>query len=224
MDIVRIITFAQFKATHTSLRPKQKIFLSIFLLAIFLNLFPNQTHAFTIKAPTAAKPILVFDSSDKSYQNVIDYINNGWLNRAENEKAREEAVQKGRLAVRLHAYLTDRRSPLADYSGVLVSVKNWKQIIALANAESSMCRTYPEKLANCWGVGGAQLWDMGQTLGDGVLEMNKFLGNYPLRSKVKYSQMTFNQMNGLYKQPAAAHWLYNVQSVYDDLVAIENNI
>jgi hypothetical protein len=36
--------------------------------------------------------------------------------------------------------------------------------------------------------------------------------------------MSFDEMNGLYKQPAAAHWAYNAQTVYDDLSAIENSL
>src|SRR6185436_4638665 len=111
-----------------------------------------------------------------------------------------------------------------EYANVLVSVSNWKQIIALANAESTLCRNYPVAKSNCWGVGGAKLWDMGSNLGDGILSMNQFLTMYPRNSNVKYAQMTFKQMNGLYKQPAANHWLYNAQSVYDDLTSLEKNI
>jgi hypothetical protein len=88
-----------------------------------------------------------------------------------------------------------------------------------------MCKHYPVNKANCWGIGGSNLWYMGSNLGEGILSMNKFLkhlsGN---NSKVKYTQMTFKQMNGLYKQPAAQHWVDNNQAVYDDLTAIENSL
>ena len=126
--------------------------------------------------------------------------------------------------MKVQTYLASKKSPLAEHTDILISVPNWKRIVALANAESGMCRFYPKKLANCWGVGGSKLWDMGNDLSDGILEMNDFLINYPKKSKVKYHQMTFKQMNGLYKQPAAPHWLYNVQVIYDDLTAIENSI
>lgn len=224
MDIVRTITFAHLKATLSSLKPKQKFFLSIFLLALILNLIPHRTSAFTIKAPTATKPILVFDRDDKSYLAIMDAIKDTYLNQRAHEQKRLEAVRRGKLTIKVQTYLENKNSPLAEYAPVLLSVKNWKRIVALANAESTLCRTYPKQLANCWGVGGADLWDMGDDLGDGVLEMNRFLTDYPKRSPVKYAQMTFKQMNGLYKQPAAAHWLYNVQTIYDDLVAIENSM
>ncbi len=224
MDIVRIRTFAHFKASFGKLYPKQKFFLLVFLFAIFLNLIPHQTYAFTYKAPTSRQPVLVFDLNDKTYEDIITAWNASMGRRFLDEKSRQEAIRVGKLTIKVQSYLTSRGSPLADYAPILVTTKNWKQIVALSNAESSLCRNYQEKLSNCWGVGGANLWDMGNNLGDGILSMSKFLSQYPARSKVKYSQMTFNQMNGLYKQPAAAHWLYNAQSVYDDLVAIEKSI
>ena len=196
----------------------------VFLLSIFLNLIPHQTYAFQIKAPTADKPILVFDMNDKSYQDILDSWSTILSNNYTHEKVRVEAVKQGQLTTKVRDYLEGQRSPLAEYAQVLTSVKNWKQIVALANAESTLCRNYPVSKANCWGVGGAALWDFGNNLGDGILEMNKFLVQYPLRSNIKYSQMTFKQMNGLYKQPAAAHWLYNAQSTYDDLSTIEKSI
>lgn len=224
MDIVRTLNFTHLKATLGNLKPKQKFFLQIFLLALVLNLIPNETHALTIKAPTARKPILVFDTSDKSYQNFIDAFNVSFSSKQKDESLRKEAVKRGQLITKVKVYLDAQRSPLANYADVLVSVKNWKKIVALANAESTMCRNYPTTTANCWGVGGSNLWDFGTSLSDGILGMNKFLNQYPKNSKVKYSEMTFNQMNGLYKQPAATHWLYNAQSVYDDLNTLEKSL
>jgi hypothetical protein len=224
MDIVKKLTFAHFKASLQSLKPKQKFFLQIFLLALILNLIPHETHALTIKAPTARKPILVFDTSDKSYQNIIDAFNATFAYNTKNESVRMEAFKRGQLTVKVKTYLTANRSPLAEYADVLVSTKNWKKIVALANAESTLCRKYPTTTANCWGVGGSNLWDFGNSLSDGILGMNKFLNNHPTRSSVKYAEMSFKQMNGLYKQPAANHWLYNAQSVYDELSILEKSI
>ena len=224
MDIVRTMTFGHLKATLATLKPKQKFFIQIFLLALILNLIPNETHALTIKAPTARKPILVFDTSDTTYKDLIAAYNATFQKKQKNESVRKEAFKRGQLTIKLKTYLNAQRSPLAEHADVLVSVKNWKKIVALANAESTMCRKYPVPTANCWGVGGSNLWDFGSNLSDGIIGMNKFLNQYPKRSNVKYSEMTFNQMNGLYKQPAAKHWLYNAQSVYDDLSILEKSI
>jgi hypothetical protein len=224
MDIVRILTLTHFKASFEKLYLKQKFFLLVFLLAIFLNLIPHQTYAFTIKVPTAREPVLIFDMNDKTYEDIVTAFNASMGRRFIDEKSRQEALRVGKLTIKVQSYLASRGSPLAEYTPILVTAKSWKQIVALSNAESSMCRNYQEKLSNCWGVGGSNLWDMGNNLGDGILSMSKFLAQHPTRSKVKYSQMTFKQMNGLYKQPAADHWLYNAQSIYDDLVAIEKSV
>jgi hypothetical protein len=224
MDIVKKLTLAHLKASLATLKPKHKLFLHIFLLALVLNLFPHESHAWTIQAPTARKPILVFDIKDTSIQETIDVIKSTFTDKQKIEAQRQEALKRGKMIVKLRQYLEANKSPLAEHAGVLVSTKNWKKIIALANAESTMCRRYPTSTANCWGVGGSNLWDFGSDLSDGVLGMNKFLNNYPLRSTVKYTDMPFKQMNGLYKQPAAAHWLYNVQSVYDELTILEKSI
>lgn len=224
MDIIRVLTFIHLKASLETLKPKQKFFLGIFVFALLLNLIPHKTYALTIKAPTANKPILVFDTSDKGYMALLSSIKLAWVDNHKNEQQRQQAVRQGKLASKVGQYLSVKKSPLAEYSSVLVSVKNWKQIVALANAESTLCKRYITATANCWGVGGSKLWDFGNDLGDGILGMNNFLTNYPARSKIKYSHMTFEQMNGLYKQPAAPHWLYNVEVIYDELSALEKSL
>ncbi len=224
MDIIRVLTFVHLKASLETLKPKQKFFLGIFVFALLLNLIPHKTYAFSITPPTARKPVLIFDTSDKSYMALLSNIKLNWEGKQRNEAQRQQAIRQGKLASKVGQYLTIKNSPLAEYSSVLVSVKNWKQIVALANAESTLCRKYITSTANCWGVGGSNLWDFGNDLGDGILGMNNFLTNYPARSKVKYAQMTFKQMNGLYKQPAADHWLYNVQVIYDELNALEKSL
>lgn len=128
------------------------------------------------------------------------------------------------LAAKVKKYLNQYNSPLANYSSTLIQTKNWKKIVALANAESNMCKKYPTSKANCWGVGGAKLWDMGDNLGEGISSMDKFLSNHPKGSFVKYSQMSFKQMNGLYKQPAADHWLINTQQIYNELTLLEKSV
>jgi|GEM_PF-1824155 hypothetical protein len=225
MDIVRILTLAHLKASYQTLKLKQKFFLIIFLLSLILNLVPQKTYAVTIRIPPIRKvPPLVFDLNDKSYQDLLDSISLSLTDKFRREKVRQQLVKRGVLASKVEKYLESQGSPLAKYTTVLISVKNWKQIVALANAESSLCRNYPVNYANCWGVGGSSLWDFGNNLGDGILAMDRFLNQYPLHSPVKYSQMSFQRMNGLYKQPAAQHWVYNAQSVYDDLAAIEKSI
>ena len=225
MDIVKALTLAHLKASFSTLKLKQKIILIVFLFSLVVSAFPHEAYAasFYNPLPDLPKP-LVFDLRDKSFQNYLTALSQKFTSIYQEQKISEEAMRQQRLAIELKKYLEQQRSPLANYSDTLASVKNWKQIVALSNAESGMCKNYPVSKANCWGVGGANLWDMGNSLADGIIVMNKFLNQYPLRSELKYSDMSFKQMNGLYKQPAAQHWVFNAQKVYDDLSQIEKSI
>lgn len=173
---------------------------------------------------TANSPELIFDTGNTDYQDYLSQINQDLTDQYYQTQAQLAALRQQRLNQKVQIYLQEQGSPLADYASVLVSLRNWKKIVALANAESSMCEKYPVSTNNCWGVGGATLWTMGSNLGEGIVAMNHFLNMYPKHSRVKYSQMSFDQMNGLYKQPPADHWVNNNQTVYDDLVAIEQSV
>ncbi|MBX4187558.1 MAG: hypothetical protein KW793_00290 [Candidatus Doudnabacteria bacterium] len=140
------------------------------------------------------------------------------------DKAVDKLQKQLRINEALKGYLQSKHSPLAEYATTILEQNNWKKIIALSNAESTMCRRYIEQLSNCWGVGGTDLWDMGDNLGEGVRAMNDFLNTAPKKSPVKYSQMNFEQMNGLYKQPPRDHWVYNNLEIYNELTALEKSL
>lgn len=114
------------------------------------------------------------------------------------------------LEILVKEYLEKRGSPLAECTHILLTEApdNWEKILSLANAESTLGKRYPKHTANMWGVGGSRLWDFGETPCDGVRGMNNFLNNYPKRG-MKYKDMPIEKMNGLYKQPARAHWANN---------------
>jgi hypothetical protein len=222
MDIVRIIKWPQFRASFATLALKQKLFLIIFLISLIATLVPHETSA-AFLVTVDYKPVLVFDTQTTDYQNYLVQISQEATDRYHQQYIQAQALRQQKLTEKITAYLKQQNSPLADYTQVLVTLKNWKKIVALASAESSMCRNYPTGKANCWGVGGTNLWDMGNNLGQGIVSMNHFLNQYP-KGLIKYSQMSFERMNGLYKQPPADHWVYNSTSVYNDLAAIERNI
>jgi hypothetical protein len=213
MDIVRKIK--PLKATFDNLSFAQKTSLLVILLSLFNLIIPHETFA-------ATKPDLqplVFVLGD--HTEFVAQARRRALADYQTRKLQVELKRKELLANKVRNYLNKYNSPLANYSAQLIELKNWKQIVALAAAESSLCRKYPAGKANCWGVGGAALWDFGDDLGQGIQSMDNFLNNYPKRSKIKYSQMSFERMNGLYKQPAADHWVDNNQAVYNDLTALE---
>lgn len=51
----------------------------------------------------------------------------------------------------LQRYLSEKRSPLADYAGILSRLPNWKLILGIAHAESNLCKKTDRN--NCWGIG-----------------------------------------------------------------------
>lgn len=226
LDIIRKIKQVHLKATFGSLALKHKFFLIICLMSFTTTLLPHETFAQIIPAAQGKDfgPVLVFDSGNTDLQDYFNQINQTLKDQYYQQQIIKQAIYEQALAAKVKAYLQQQGSPLADYASTLITLRNWKKIVALASAESSMCAHYPQGTSNCWGVGGARLWDMGDNLGQGIVAMNHFLNNSPLHSHVKYSQMSFEQMNGLYKQPPADHWVNNNQVAYDDLTAIEESL
>ena len=222
MDIVTKIK--PLRATYESLGMIYKIVIALVLISLSSTIFPQQSFASDTEIPTA--PFMVFESGDHTeYVNQYVFeIESELLYESKHDAAVAKLQRQLKLNDVLKKYLVQKRSPLAEYSSTILQQNNWKKIIALSNAESTMCRRYIESLSNCWGVGGSDLWDMGDNLGEGVVEMNKFLNNSPRQSRVKYSQMNFEQMNGLYKQPPGDHWVYNNLEVYNELTALERSM
>lgn len=202
---------------------KQSIFYRGIIAALLFSLlpmvFPHQS--------VSAEEIVLDNPMVFSVGDHFEYIDN-LTTQAEYEFREETNANKLRKRIKLtnalKTYLESKSSPLSEYTSTILQMNNWKKIIALSNAESTMCRRYPVEYANCWGVGGADLWDMGENLGQGVIAMNDFLNTSPSRSLVKYSKMTFDQMNGLYKQPAGDHWVHNNKVIYNELIELENSI
>lgn len=202
--------------------PLRHKFLSfIALVSLVTWAFPHQASAAVVPAETYSQPLVFVLGSRLVYIDNLNFQLDKFYTR---QKMQAEIDRQLELGARVKEYLAEQNSPLADYAYTLIQLSNWKKIIALSNAESGLCRHYPINKANCWGVGGPSLWYMGSNLQEGIVSMNQFLNTYPNNSQVKYAQMTFKQMNGLYKQPAAKHWVDNNQSVYDDLTAIENSL
>jgi hypothetical protein len=220
MDIIKRVR--PLKVSYAKLTYRSKTIIVTLLVSLAGVVAPQVSH---IDANSDVKPGLVFKMGE--YQNYFAEIDRMKAEAAK-QQAHEDTVKELRkqltLNQKLEDYLRRKNSPLADYSSILLEQNNWKKIIALSNAESSLCRRYPVASANCWGVGGSNLWDMGNNLGEGVVGMNRFLNNYPIRSQVKYSQMSFENMNGLYKQPAADHWVRNNMVIYNELTALEHSV
>lgn len=122
------------------------------------------------------------------------------------------------LNEKVQAYLESKNSPLARYTDLILEQKNWQRIISISFAESSMClKVDPNKPTNCWGIGGAKLWNLGNTFEEAIPKVENFLETQPGSSKVKYQTMTIQQMNGVWNQPKTTTWIGNNAQVLEDL-------
>lgn len=136
-----------------------------------------------------------------------------------------EVESKDQLVLLLSNYLSERNSPMAPCAADLVELKNFKKILSLSAAESSFGVRSPYGLYNYWGVGGSNLWKMGNNPCEAVRAMDDFLNNFPRRSEVKYTDMSYERMCGLYKQPCANpathHWTTNNKTVVNQVTSLE---
>jgi hypothetical protein len=222
MDIVQLVKpviAVSVKATHESLGYLSKLVITVILTSLLSIIIPHESYAAEVKEPG---PHMVFEVGDHlQYISEIEVQQDEAVFQLKHETAVAKLKRQMQMVGALKDYLTQKRSPLAGYSQIILQQNNWKKIIALSNAESTLCRNYIEATSNCWGVGGSNLWDMGNNLGEGVVAMNNFLNSAPSKSPIKYSQMNFQQMNGLYKQPARDHWVSNNLETYNELTALE---
>ncbi|MBI4054265.1 MAG: hypothetical protein HY397_02965 [Candidatus Doudnabacteria bacterium] len=61
-------------------------------------------------------------------------------------------VQKGDPKEQILAqYLAEKQSPLTDYAGLISRMPHWKLLVAIAQAESNLCKKTQRN--NCWGIG-----------------------------------------------------------------------
>jgi hypothetical protein len=217
MDILKRIKNT--KASYENLPLKRKLMIFFLLVSLVGILLPNHAQ---IQSYTVTEKDMVFYIGN--YEGRLAQLNFDVQKKYNYEKTVELLKRRIVLENKVEQFLLDNYSPLAGHTKVLMRQNNWKKIIALANAESTLCRRFPTGTNNCWGVGGNSLWQLGTGLDEGIIAMNRFLNTYPLRAAKKYSQMDYSEMNGLYKQPAADHWVRNNRVMEDALTRLENEI
>ncbi|MDB4939749.1 MAG: hypothetical protein JWO40_174 [Candidatus Doudnabacteria bacterium] len=117
----------------------------------------------------------------------------------------------------LTEYLEKRNSPLADYAGIILAQKDWKTIIAISNAESTMGQHCYYN--NCSGI--YARYDQGyaglkkyETKADWIVDLQGLLSK-------RYDGWTLDKMNGIYVYPRSTSWIRATKSVYTDLNKIE---
>jgi hypothetical protein len=227
--------------TNTQSQPKKKskawfyfkalVFLGAITLAVYFATRPTVITFFQTLETYTSKSVQMKAWNEAKRQNLEREIKNKseelenikplsfWMPEAKAQVLEEPKRQL--LNIKMEAWLKTKDSPLAEYTDVLLQQPNWKRILSIAQAESSLCKRYPADTANCWGIGGEKLWDLGNNLREGIVAANDFIENYPKSSKKKYKDMTIEEMNGLYKQPYGAHWSINNYNAILEINRIE---
>lgn len=117
-------------------------------------------------------------------------------------------------------YLESKGAPLADYTEILLAQDDWKTILAISNAESSLGkRCYYNNCSGIYGqfgIGYAGLKKYDSTA-DWIIDLQKLIDR-------RYKGWTLKQMNGIYVYPRSSNWYAATTKVYNDLVEIEQQV
>lgn len=143
-------------------------------------------------------------------EQVEHYLTEGYktpeMKLAEQLLAREE---------KLLAYLSSKRSPLANIAATLARLKHWKLVIAISNSESSLGKRCADN--NCSGIGvepGHRLWREYESTADWAKDLDALI-------EKRYKNWTLEQMNGVYNNPGSENWVFAAHQVLSDLQEIE---
>lgn len=115
-------------------------------------------------------------------------------------KSRKEALQK---------YFTEvRPSALVNYVDVLAEQSQWRKIIAISFVESTMCKRHYYN--NCWGITYRSGLAKYPSFAEAIVDTNRVL-------EKRYSDKTYEQMNGVYVQPKNPNWLRGAKQIEAEL-------
>src|SRR5665213_1031284 len=161
-----------------SAKEKIAVAIALFSLVVWITPAPMKAHAQTVGQENS----LVFE---------VKTENTNSLGNSENQNSQisKENLQKENDL--LKDYLEKKGSPLAPYTGILLAQPDWKTILAISNAESTLGKHC--YFNNCSGIYGR--YDMGyaglkkyETMADWIVDLQTLLTKH-------YSGWTLDQMN-----------------------------
>lgn len=117
----------------------------------------------------------------------------------------------------LKQYLDAKHSPLANHVDAISEQSQWKLIVAIAQAESSSCKKYPEKSANCWGIGGASNLMKFPDLDSAIAHVNGLLENKYISQGLTSPQKLSKKWVG----HKSDQWEQAVQQELDNLEGVQ---
>ncbi|GAC1412856.1 MAG: hypothetical protein NVSMB66_3200 [Candidatus Doudnabacteria bacterium] len=135
----------------------------------------------------------------------------------QNQNPKNKKLSLEKQSKMLREYLEKKGSPLAEYTDVLLAQKDWKTILAISNAESTLGKHCYYN--NCSGIYGR--YDQGyaglkryQTKADWIVDLQTLLSK-------RYSGWSLDKMNGIYVYPRSTSWIRATKAVYTQLDKIE---
>gem|GEM_PF-5342581 len=117
----------------------------------------------------------------------------------------------------LKQYLAAKNSPLADHVDAISAQSQWKLIVAIAQAESSSCKKYPQHTSNCWGIGGANNLMQFPDLDAAIAHVNQLLENKYVSQGLDSPQKLVNKWVGHPNN----QWEQAVSEVLDNLKNVQ---
>jgi len=192
---------------------KGKVAVLIALTSLVATLNPATTKAATAQT-LGQDNSLVFNIKTMFVASAADTNSTDSQNQ-NSQISKENAEKKAQL---LQAYLESKNSPLADYAGILMAQQDWKTILAISNAESTLGQhCYYNNCSGIYGTYGIGYSGLKryETKADWIVDLQSLLSK-------RYEGWTLDQMNGIYVYPKSSTWIRATKQVYNDLTNLEN--
>lgn len=137
----------------------QRMFMGISLAAVLVLTFPQLAAASTVEY----RPFLA-EIDEAKIKSIIGI-----------KAPKPVIIVDPRIEI-LREYLESKKSPMAEHAEFLLSLENYRYVIAISHAEGHMCK-HQIRANNCWGIGGTRP-ESYKTLPDGLVRANDLIGKY----------------------------------------------
>ena len=194
---------------------KDKLLLLVGIISLLTWQFGAVGRA--LASTNATQDSLPFEIKLQNNQNLEVLQANAVTNLQNAEDAKLQEQQTAIINQKVYLvrnYLESKDSPLANYTEILLAQPNWKTIIAISNAESTLGKhCYMNNCSGIFGQNGLKTYD---TVPDWIVDMQNLLSN-------RYDGWTLQQMDGIYVYPRSSSWFIATTTVYQDLDQIEQH-
>lgn len=179
---------------------------------VYTNPSPKPAVSTLVVAPVRGLGQLpIYNNQDDLFAMPLNQLESVFAQkRVQAQKQAEAEIIKIRTA-QIRDYLISKKSPFADYAGIIAQQSHWQLILAISFAESSWGRNCTDN--NCSNIGvkpGHEMWHEYDTYGDWIVDFNKLLDR-------RYKDWTLDDMCGVYVKPCNRNWLLATRQVLEEL-------